>query len=370
MTNSIKKKLLFITKSFGYSILSLLHGKIRGIINGADHDYVQILKTVLDKNYSYKIFRIKNCRIYTDTVTDTAFIVENKIISGPSFQHRDQFKNPKNVEASENIVFQKGTPKFKKNLKGSVFSLLTGGGGNSNYWHWLFDVLPRLKILESKINLKEINFFLFPDTQEKYQIESLDLLNIPSEKRISSKIFRHTQVDTAIAVDHPYVINNDASHEIQNLPKWILDFLRDKFLNNIINKKLPNKFYIDRRDSKSNHSHLRKINNEQEVKDFLVKKGFSIIALTDLSFNEQVNLFSKANHIVGLHGAGFANLTFCNPGTRVLELKPDGAGSVIENLAKKIQLNYNDISIKPNDFSYNQQGSINIPLSVLEKKIS
>ena len=53
---------------------------------------------------------------------------------------------------SENIVFQKGTPKLKKKLKGSVFSLLTGGGGNENYWHWLFDVLPRFKILENQYN--------------------------------------------------------------------------------------------------------------------------------------------------------------------------------------------------------------------------
>jgi capsular polysaccharide biosynthesis protein len=184
------------------------------------------------------------------------------------------------------------------------------------------------------------------------------------------ELFRHIETDLGIAVDHPYVIKNNPSIEIQNLPNWILNYLRQKFLKIKYTKKFPDKFYIDRRDAKSNHSHLRKIINETEVKEFLITKGYSIIALTDLSFNEQVNLFSKAEHVVGLHGAGFANLTFCNPGTRVLELKPDGAGSVIENLAKKIQLNYNDISIKPNDFSYNQQGSINIPLSVLEKKIS
>ena len=92
---------------------------------------ISSIKFALDQNYSYKIFQIKNCRIYTDTVTDTAFIIDNRIINGPSFQHR----NPKNAEVSENIVFQKGTPKLKKKLSGTVFSLLTGGGGNANYWH-------------------------------------------------------------------------------------------------------------------------------------------------------------------------------------------------------------------------------------------
>ena len=367
MTNSIKKKLLFVIKSFGYSILFLLYGKIKGIIDSTKHESIEIFNTTLDQNYTYKIFQIKNCRIYTDAVTDTAFIIDNKIINGPSFQHR----NPKNAEVSENIVFQKGTPKLKKKLTGSVFSLLTGGGGNANYWHWLFDVLPRLKILQTKKNLDEIDFFLFPDIKENYQIETLDILNIPPKKRISSKIFRHTQTNTTLAVDHPYVLKNDASNEIQDLPKWILEYLRKKFIKTSSKKKFSDKFYIDRRDAKSNHSHLRQIINELEIKEFLIKKGFSIVALSDLSFEDQVNLFNHATHIVGLHGAGFANLTFCNPDTKVLELKPSGAGLVIANLAKKVKLNYQEISPEPLKHSNNnQQGLIKVPLNLLEKKIT
>jgi capsular polysaccharide biosynthesis protein len=115
---------------------------------------------------------------------------------------------------------------------------------------------------------------------------------------------------------------------------------------------------------------LRQIVNEQEVKEFLIKKNFSIIALSDLSFEDQVNLFNHASQIVGLHGAGFANLTFCNPETKVLELKPSGAGLVIANLAKKVKLNYQEISPNPLKYSNNnQQGLIKIPLNLLEKKI-
>ena len=135
-------------------------------------------------------------------------------------------------------------------------------------------------------------------------------------------------------------------------------------------KKLPKKIYIDRRDSKSNHSHLRKIINENEVKECLIKNGFSIIALSDYSFEDQVNLFNGASNVVGLHGAGFANLTFCSPGAKILELKPKYAGMVIANLAKKLNLEYTDISIEPSNFSNkNQQGLINVPINLLEKKI-
>ena len=367
MTNSIKKQLLSLLKSLGYGALSLIHGKIKGVVDYKKHPAIKVLTINFDNDINYRIFKIKKCRIYTDTVTDTAFISEDKIVEGPSFQHR----NPKNAGITENIVFQKGTPKLKKKLNGSVLSLLTGGAGNNNYWHWLFDVLPRIKIFESSENLELIDFFLFPDITQKYQIESLDFLKIPNKKRLSSKVYRHIQADTVIAVDHPYVLANDPSNEIQNLPNWILEYLRKSFLNKKNKKSFPKKIYIDRRDSKSNHRHLRKIINEKEVKEFLIKKGFTVIALSDYSFEDQINLFNNASHIVGLHGAGFANLTFCQANTQVLELKPKYAGLVIANLAKKIKLNYREISPEPTKYSNNnQQGLISIPINLLEKKIS
>ena len=367
LTISIKKKLQNITKKLGYSIWLSVYGKIHGIIDPNDHSSIEVVNKTLDEKYFYKIFKMKNCRMYTDTVNDTAFILNNKIVDGASFQ----FRNPKNSEVSNNIVFQKGTPKLKKKLKGTVFSLLTGGGGNANYWHWLFDVLPRIKILENEINLQNIDYFLLPDIKERFQKETLDLLNIPLEKRISSKKFRHIECDMMIAVDHPYVIKNNPSIEIQNLPDWILQYLRSKFLNKNVIKNSPEKFYIDRKDAKSNHRHLRKILNEKEVKKFLIKKDFSIKALSDFSFLDQINIFYNSSQIVGLHGAGFANLIFCKANTLVVELKSSTAGPVIGNLAKKMNLNYREISIQPpNHSSNNQQGLITIPLNLLEKKLS
>ena len=365
MTYSIKKKIQTLIKSIGYNIFSFFFGKIRGVIYPKDDQSIKIVTSSLGVNYSYRIFKIKNCRLYTDTINDTAFIKDNKIIEGPSFQLR----NVKNSHISQNIVFTKGTPRFKKKLNGAVFSLLTGGAGNSNYWHWLFDVLPRIKILENKIDIKEIDFYLFPDLKEKFQIETLDLLKIPVDKRLSSRFYRHVEITNSYSVDHPYVINNNPTNEIQNIPYWIIDYLKEKFLMNT-SDKFPKKFFIDRSDAKSNHSHLRRIINEEEVKKRLIKKGFSIIKLSDLSFKDQVSLFNNATEIVGLHGAGFANLTFCKPNTFILELKPATAGFMYSNLAKQLKLNYKDISINPSVHSNNnQQGLIEIPLNNLEKKL-
>ena len=139
MFYSIKKKLITKLKSIGYFASTLFYGKINGIIDPHLHEFVEILKKNLNQN-TYNIYKIKNCRVYTDTINDTAFIIKNKIIKGPSFQDRSlEYKDVKNANVTENIVFEKGTARLKKSLNGTVFTLLTGGAGNSNYWHWLFN---------------------------------------------------------------------------------------------------------------------------------------------------------------------------------------------------------------------------------------
>ncbi len=369
LTNSIKKKLQSIFKNIGYSLSKAFYGKIKGVVETKNNPSIEIIEKKLDKNYYYKIYIIKNCRLYTDTVNDAAFITNDKIIEGPSYQYRsEKFKGVRNADIFQNIVFDKGTARFKRKINGTVFSLLTGGAGNSNYWHWLFDVLPRLKILNELINFSNIDYFLFPDFKDKFQKESLELLNIPTSKIISSKVFRHIEAQKIIAVDHPYVFENNPTLEIQNIPYWILNFLKDKFLINNLEKRFPEKFYIDRSDSKSNHRHLRKIINEGEVKNFLKKRGFSIITLSEFSFLDQINLFYNAKEIVGLHGAGFANLVFSKPGTFILEFKSEFAAPVIGNLAKKIGLNFHEMSIKPKEnLNKDQQGMLYVPLKDLEK---
>ena len=62
---------------------------------------------------------------------------------------------------------------------------------------------------------------------------------------------------------------------------------------------------------KSNTRHLRKIINENEVKICSKKNGFEFIQLEKLNFKDQTKIFNNADIIVGLHGAGFANLCFC-----------------------------------------------------------
>jgi capsular polysaccharide biosynthesis protein len=168
------------------------------------------------------------------------------------------------------------------------------------------------------------------------------------------------------------VLTNNASNDLQNIPIWISEWLKKKFIKKNINKKanFSKKIYIDRSDSISNVKDLRSITNEEQVKQFLLQDGFKIIKLGDLHFKDQVLTFNNADIIVGLHGAGFANLPFCKPNTKVVELKANPLDAAIESLAIKNNLIYKSISCDPDEIEqYNQFGHINVPIKKLEEFI-
>ena len=369
----IRKFLQKIFKKISYGFFFKIYGKIEKTLDSGNTSRIKVEIINTEKNLKYKVYTINGGRLYTDRIHDTAVIIDNKIIDGPSFQFRftPDGKNY-NSDISDNIVFHKGTPRRLRNLNGKVLSLLTGGAGNNNYWHWLTDVLPKLALCNKAISLKKIDFFLLPSLLKKFQNETLDCLNIPERKRISSEKFRHIKAQELIITDHPVVVSGRATEDIQNIPRWIIQWLKDNFLNQHItsNEETKKKIYIDRSSTTKKDLPQRSIINEDEVKNYLIENNFISVKLHETNFKEQVDLFHKAECIVGLHGAGFANIVFCKPKTKVIELRSLNAGVPIENLAQKNDLNYSSIIIDPSDkTSINQQGHIQVPIDKLSKML-
>jgi len=77
----------------------------------------------------------------------------------------------------------------------------------------------------------------------------------------------------------------------------------------------PERIYIDRAGARR-----RKVADEPAVIAALAARGFVAVRLEALPWAEQINRFRRAKVIVAPHGAGLANLVFCEPGTRVIEL--------------------------------------------------
>ena len=154
-----------------------------------------------------------------------------------------------------------------------------------------------------------------------------------------------------------------------NMPEWIINWLRNKFLNHAEYKNLSDKIYIDRSDSLFNHC---KIINSDEVWEFLKKKGFTKIKLTEMSFKNQIGLFNSANMIIGAHGAGLSNMIFSNPNTKVIEFQPENySNKFFPRVSKINNLNYHKIVSKSLKLNINKSlGDIIVELEDVEKLLN
>ena len=170
-----KKFFQNIFKTFTYSLFKILYKNIEKVVDQKNNKQIKVSSIKKNENFEYEIYTIDKGRLYTDRINDTAVILKNEIVENASFQYRVENSKAFNADIKKNIVFSKGTPRLQKKINGSVLSLLTGGGGNNNYWHWLFDVLPRLAICQEIINLEKINYFLVPNNKRIFQKQTLDL---------------------------------------------------------------------------------------------------------------------------------------------------------------------------------------------------
>lgn len=184
-----------------------------------------------------------------------------------------------------------------------------------NYYHWLFDVLHRLiMIRDSSIPFDRIVLnrgIHYNKEYCKYQDESLELLGVKKDTLIQCNAETHIQANKLI-------VSSLAGHTA-HVPKNVCLSLRKEFLEkrNLPKQDGYQRIFISREDA----SH-RRLLNEEEVFAALEKHGFKRIKLSSLSFIDKIHLFHCAEVIVSPHGAGLANLIFCNPDTTIIELFP------------------------------------------------
>lgn len=268
-------------------------------------------------------------REYQDVIFGgTILSKQNKVIGDISYYEPNpngQGRRP--VEA--NSIFTRKYFAPPKHYPGVVFSCVIGFNGGDNYYHWMFDCLTKLHLLRKSSLYHTVNWFLMPEPREIYHREMLHLLSIPPEKIIFEQENIHIRADKIIAsfTERPY----------NHTPAWMFGFLRESFLRKDIVKDTGFPFvYISRSDS-----HRRNVVNEDELMAMLTPYGFKKFTLAPLSFVEKVNVFASAAIIVAPHGAGLANLTFCPPGSTLIELFNDRyICACYSEMALKVGMNY------------------------------
>ncbi len=205
-------------------------------------------------------------------------------------------------------------------VAGKVASL--SSAGSDNYYHWLFDVLPRLDLIRlCGIECDKI----VVNTATSFQKECLQILGIHNDKIIHAHKKLHVQADRLVA---PSLTGHAAP--------WACDFLRRAFADCMECRGSIRGIYVSRANCRR-----RRIVNEDEVVALMLLFGFDVLYPEQMFVREQIRAFSSAEIVISAHGAALTNLVFCRPGTKVIELfSPNYVNVCYWILSKEANLRY------------------------------
>lgn len=179
-------------------------------------------------------------------------------------------------------------------------------GGLGNYYHWLLDYLPRLRLILQRPDLDEFPLVV-NQSLAGYQTETLKHLGI-APARLHS-------LPSGTAVPFRRLLVPELGTLGQHPHPETLAWLRATFPKRPAERR--RRLWVSRQDAS-----FRRVENEADIMALLAERGFEKVVPGQMSVTEQASMFAEADVIVAPHGAALANVVFCAPGAKVVELMP------------------------------------------------
>ncbi|GAA3828132.1 glycosyltransferase family 61 protein [Nocardioides panacisoli] len=189
-------------------------------------------------------------------------------------------------------------------VDGTVLSLTTRGTAG-NYYHFLYDAVARYGIFEDALPGERVDAIVVPH-QSGYQQQILELAGIPGPY-LQPRADRTFRADRLLVPSTP---NQDL-----DAPRSATEWLR-KRLPPSGRTGTPPRLYLSRGQQPGGRRYLQ----EPELWPRLERQGFVMLDPGTLTVQEQIDVFHNAEVIVAPHGAALTNITFSQPGVRVLEM--------------------------------------------------
>jgi hypothetical protein len=186
-------------------------------------------------------------------------------------------------------------------------SFLLGYGLADNYFNWTLRYASRVAQYQA---MPEVVQLAVPMPRKRYVPETLEFLGVPQHEVI--------HLDAPMIFDRLVLVSPMAFGRYEISP-LITETLRDHPRVRELWRRPKRKIYIPRRNVG-----MRRVVNEPGVEEALRKLGFEVFDNAEHPVREQVRAFRDAALIVSPHGAGLSNIAYCDPGTPVVELVPEG----------------------------------------------
>jgi len=240
---------------------------------------------------------IKNARVYQNNFHPEIITSKNILLN--TFTNDLKRKIKKHTLLNVKDV---GAP---LHLKGKSI-VLAATGAHNGYYHWILDSLTKIHVLNKfDFSLNDFDHIIVSGPSSKYKIETLKVLNVPLEKFHFIEEGNHIKTDYLVFID-------TIRYHTQGT-----NFLKEYF--KVDQLKTSNKLIFISREQAG----FRNIIDQERLFDFLKDFGFEKVILENLTVHEQAKIMAEAKFVISPHGAGLANIVFCNPETVLFEIVPD-----------------------------------------------
>lgn len=236
-------------------------------------------------------------------------------------------------KVKKNEVFLVPDGKRKLNESNTLYiSLLKEHA--TNYYHWMTEIMPRaiftcqtLKYDNTKMVEGKKIVFLIDEHIPKQCLEALTFcIDLP----FTTEVVYKNELLTCNNLIYCSPFWQSLDNTTGNIPKHE-EFFLDMYALKLVHDAIQNKFnQIDSKKKEPKRkiylqrkpTQMRSIINYEEVENFMIEESFEILDTSNLSFIEQVKLFSEAKIVIGASGATFTNLLYMQNNTVAINFYP------------------------------------------------
>ena len=239
------------------------------------------------------------------------------------------------------FLLERGNLPKPQRIGGSVAVL--NCGPYRNYFHFLFDAISRLHLYR-QAKVRADYYCVAQDMP--FQQELVTRLGIKTDQILPLEKGTHLVAENLIVSSLPGY--NKVEEQVHLKDRDTYQFVREAILSQIDQAPgaYASRIYIQR-------TTRRTVANEEEVLEKLQTLGeWKIVRLEDYSVLEQAAMIYHAQAVVGLHGAGLANLIYAQPNTQVVEIfSPILIEPIFFQIATLFGLRYHPVIAKHTDSS-------------------
>lgn len=178
-------------------------------------------------------------------------------------------------------------------------------GTYGNYYHALFDMVPRWGILQDAMPGVRPDV-IYANRNTRFSRELLEMIGLGDMPALEPTKHAAYRAKRLLVPSQPNYGNT--------APPDTIAWLREN-LPATRRSDMPRRIYVSRGNAKN----TRRVVNESEVLDVLRPLGFEIFDPGQHSVRDQHDQFATAEVVVAPHGAALTNLVFGQAGVKVLE---------------------------------------------------